>query len=139
VTEIGTINVSYNYSWNDAGSANSNGLIVKPAPSDQLDIFAGLDHYESGWIPPENHDANVGFGWLNDSLYPYVYSARLDMMANGGTYMGDGSGWIYIYAGGSLSQGFCFYRYETASWCWTRGDQDGVCYDYTSGLFDLTP
>jgi hypothetical protein len=143
ITELDNVNVTYNMSRNNEGTSNSAGMNLTVRAFDGANPFIDLLHIYGPWIVPQP-PFSAGFGWMYDGSFPYVYCASLDMLANGGTYMGDGSGWGYIAAGASLNKGFFLYRYATGTWCWTNLNWHGWIYDYgkegvAPGWIDITP
>jgi hypothetical protein len=94
---------------------------------------------EYGWGRPSGEECDSFLGWFNDDNYPYVYSASADKLNNGGTYLGDGDGWLYFSHAPNSDPGHYIYRYATGTWCYSRRDWNGWVYDYASGWLDLTP
>jgi len=143
LTELDNVNVTYDMSSNNEGTSNSAGMNLTIRAFDGANPFVDLLHIYGPWIVPQIPFGD-GFGWMYDGSFPYVYCASLDMLANGGTYTGDGSGWGYIAAGASWNKGFFLYRYATGTWCWTNINWHGWIYDYgkegvAPGWFDITP
>ena len=107
----------------------------------EANLFEHLSH-NGNWIVPQGN-VRDSFGIVSDLLFPYIYNANADSLANG-SYQGDGSGYMYVFPDGDLSGGFYAYRYATGTWCWTSYDWSGWLYDYGNGStpaswVDLTP
>ncbi|MBN1404695.1 MAG: hypothetical protein JW942_09555 [Opitutales bacterium] len=107
----------------------------------EANLFEHLSH-NGNWIVPQGN-VRDSFGIVSDLLFPYIYNANADALANG-SYQGDGSGYMYVFPDGDLSDGFYAYRYATGTWCWTSYDWSGWLYDYGNGStpaswVDLTP
>jgi type VI secretion system secreted protein VgrG len=143
VDYISSINLIYDANGTASGLHNICVSRYNVSVNDQANIFEPLNHIgENFWISPTSLIPE-SFGWISDMYFPWVYSASQDILTNG-SYQSDGSGWMYIYKGGNLQDGFYFYRYATDSWAWTNYNWSGWIYDYgQDGVgdewLDITP
>jgi hypothetical protein len=138
---LGTVNVANIGSIEIRGTSSNytESLYVETLLLDaNVNPFVGQPR-QGGWIYPDGANGDSFLGWFHDGFYPYVYSASADMLKNGGSYKGDGSGWIYFTHAPDDVSGYYIYRFATATWAYTRNDWHGWAYDYSIGWLDLTP